>query len=233
MSIHGAGLGPVGERAFAAVLFDLDGTLIDSTPIVERSWRRWASELGLGDDFVVPHGIPGRQVVAGLVPPEQVEAAFRRIEAIEMGDVDDIVILPGAVAALSAIPHGRAAIATSGSAPLAAARLAATGLPAPDVVVTADDVVAGKPHPEPYLLAARRLGVDPAHCLVVEDAPAGLAAGRAAGCRTLAVATTHLRDGLDADAVVGGLDDVVFTVTDAGIVVAPADCRTPDVGSAP
>jgi sugar-phosphatase len=174
-----------------ALLLDLDGTLVDSAPAVERSWRRWALSWGLGADLVVTHGVPARQVLAGLVPPDEVEPAFAALEAIEVADVDGVVALPGAVRTLDALPAGRAAIATSGTRPLAAARIRAAGLAAPAVVVTADDVPVGKPDPAPYLLAARRLGVDPARCLVVEDAPAGLLAGRAAGCRTLALLTTH------------------------------------------
>ncbi|HET9654636.1 MAG TPA: HAD-IA family hydrolase [Kineosporiaceae bacterium] len=205
-------------RTFDAVLFDLDGTLIDSTPVVERSWALWARRRGLDRiGFAVPHGIPARQVIASVLPPDQHEAALAEIEAIEVADVDGIRVLPGALEALAVLPAGRAAIATSGSAELARARIAATGLPAPAVVVTASDVTVGKPDPQPYLLAAARLGADPARCLVVEDAPAGITSGTAAGCTTLAVTTTHAPGELSADLVVRSLAEVAFVTGPDGI----------------
>lgn len=209
MSPSAPGAGRPVARDFAAVLFDLDGTLIDSTSAVERSWRIWAAERGLDRTaFTVSHGVPARQVLAAFLPADEVEPAFARIEEIEVDEVDGIRILPGAARALAALPDGCAAIVTSGTPPLVRARLAATGLPAPGVLVTADDVPVGKPDPAPYLLAARRLGVDPRDCLVVEDAPAGLAAGRAAGCTTLGVLTTHPAAELAADALVASLAGV-------------------------
>jgi mannitol-1-/sugar-/sorbitol-6-phosphatase len=202
-------LGELEDRVFAAVLFDMDGTLIDSTPAVERSWTRWASEYGIDRELLRgKHGIPAGQILVGLVAAGRESEAAERIQAIEMADVEGVVALPGAVEALAALPAGRAAIVTSCTAPLAAVRIAATGLDAPAVVVTADQVTVGKPDPAPFLLAARKLGVDPRACLVVEDAPAGLAAGRAAGAYRLAVATTHRPDELEADAVVTDLSRV-------------------------
>jgi mannitol-1-/sugar-/sorbitol-6-phosphatase len=212
-------LGTLEDRTFAAVLFDMDGTLIDSIPVVVRSWLRWAEEEGVDPHRLAGfHGVPARGVAAALLPPERVDAAVERIEAIEIADTEGITILPGTLDALAALraagPDGRdlAAIATSCTAPLAAARITATGLPAPAVVVTASDVAQGKPHPDPFLLAARRLGVDPRECLVVEDAPGGLEAARAAGCATLAVSTTTAAADLIADAVVDDLGAVRFRV---------------------
>jgi sugar-phosphatase len=210
------------SRVFDAVLFDLDGTLIDSTAAVERIWRRWGAEHGLPAGWEFPHGVPARQVLAAVVPASVVEAAFLRVSELELQDVDDVTLLPGAERALAALPAGRAAIATSGVEALAKLRIARTGLLAPPVLVTADDVPLGKPDPAPYLLAAERLGVPPARCLVVEDAPAGLVSGRAAGCATLAVATTHPPQALDADAVVGDLAAVRFTAGADGVRVRPA-----------
>jgi sugar-phosphatase len=211
---------------FEAVLFDMDGTLIDSTPSVERSWARWAAERGLDRGRItVAHGVPARQILASFLPVAEVDGALVEIEVMEVADVEGIVVLPGALDALAALPTGRAAIATSSTQSLAKARIAATGLPAPAVVVTADDVTVGKPHPGPYLLAAARLGVDPARCLVVEDAPAGVASGRAAGCATLAVATTHAVSALDADAVVASLAGVRFVAGSDGIQVDVACCE--------
>jgi mannitol-1-/sugar-/sorbitol-6-phosphatase len=204
-------LGPLEGRDFAAVLFDMDGTLIDSTPVVLRSWVRWAQEEGLDPARLAhSHGIPARGIVEALLPAERVDAAVTRIEQIELGDTEGITVLPGAAAALLALQGGHSAIVTSCTRPLAAARIDATGLVAPSLVVTASDVERGKPHPDPFLLAARRLGADPADCLVVEDAPGGLTAARSAGCATLAVTTTTAPADLDADAVVATLADVRF-----------------------
>ena len=212
-------LGTLESRPFAAVLFDMDGTLIDSIPTVVRSWLRWAQEEDVDPRRLAGfHGVPARGIAERLLPPERVDAAVARVEAIEVADVDGITLLPGALDALAALgADHRSAIATSCSAPLAAARIAATGLPAPDVVVTASDVTRGKPHPEPFLLAAARLGVDPAECLVVEDAPGGLEAARAAGSSTLAVATTTAPADLIADAVVENLAAVSFEVVDGKV----------------
>ena len=205
-------LGQLDGRDFAAVLFDMDGTLIDSIPVVVRSWLRWAEEEGVDPRRLVGfHGVPARGIAEKLLPPERVDAAVERIEAIETADTDGITILPGALAALAALSgDDLCAIATSCTRVLADARIAATALPVPRVVVTASDVDRGKPHPGPFLLAAQRLGVDPAHCLVVEDAPGGLEAARAAGCATLAVTTTTEPADLVADAVVATLADVRF-----------------------
>lgn len=217
-------LGTLEGRTFAAVLFDMDGTLIDSIPVVIRSWLRWAQEEGVDPhDLAGFHGVPARGVISALLPPERVESAFERIEAIEVADTEGITVLPGTLDALGVLTGDvdLCAIATSCTTPLADARLLATGLPAPRVVVTASDVAQGKPHPDPFLLAASRLGVDPAECLVVEDAPSGLEAARAAGCSTLAVTTTTAAADLVADAVVRNLADVRFSVVEGRVHVTP------------
>jgi mannitol-1-/sugar-/sorbitol-6-phosphatase len=203
-------------ETFDAVLFDMDGTLLDSTASVVRSWTRWAGEFGVPMSALTSrsfHGVPARDIVATLLPGGDLDTAHARIVELEVLDATDCTALPGAVPALAAAA-GRAAVVTSCSAPLAAARLAASGLAVPAVVVTADDVTRGKPHPEPFLAAAHRLGTDPHRCLVVEDAPAGLAAGAAAGCATLAVTTTHVAGDLAADLVVGNLAEVVLSADD-------------------
>lgn len=210
-------LGTLEGRTFAAVLFDMDGTLIDSIPVVIRSWLRWAQEEGVDPHRLAGfHGVPARGIAERLLPPERVDAAVDRIEAIEVADMDGISVLPGTLDALAALTGDvdHCAIATSCTTPLAAARIKATRLPVPQVVVTASDTPRGKPHPDPYLLAARRLGVDPRECLVVEDAPGGLEAARAAGCATLAVTTTTAVADLIADAVVDTLADVRMAVVD-------------------
>jgi sugar-phosphatase len=210
----------VEATVFDAVLFDLDGTLVDSTAAVRRSWARWAEEHEVDPVRLRGfHGVPSAAIVAALVAADRAEAATARIDQIELGDTEGIVPLPGALEALAALPSGRAAIATSCGTALARARVAAARLDAPDVLVTADDVEHGKPSPDPYLLAAERLGFDPARCLVVEDAPNGLTAARAAGCATLAVVTTSGRDELDADLVVDDLSQVELVADDDGVRV--------------
>jgi sugar-phosphatase len=218
------GLGRLADRVFEAVIFDLDGTLIDSTPAVLRSWATWTCEHGLTpeDRAGGHHGMPSASVVRALLPADRHAAAIARINELEIADVSDIVVLPGAVEALEALRDAKNAIATSCDVPLAKARIAAAKLTPPSVLITADDVAHGKPAPDPFLEAARRLGVDPANCLVVEDAPMGLQSARAAGCATLAVITTTPREQLVADAVVSTLADVRFEVTSEGIRVHDA-----------
>ncbi|MEJ5945874.1 HAD-IA family hydrolase [Pseudokineococcus basanitobsidens] len=212
-----------GRVPFAAVLFDMDGTLVDSTPSVERCWARWAQEMGIDAEQLLGwHGVPARAIAQALLPADRVEEGVARITELETQDTEGIRALPGALAALAALPAARAAIATSCTRPLALARLGAAGVEAPAVLVTADDVVRGKPDPEPFLLAAQRLGVDPARCLVVEDAPAGVAAARAAGCATLGVTTTTAADGLAADVVVRDLGRVRVLVAEDGVRVVGA-----------
>lgn len=213
-------LSALAGRTFDAVLFDMDGTLIDSTPSVERSWVTWAAEHGLDPRLLDGnHGVPAAQIIATVLPADRVPGALARIVELEVADVDGILVLPGATEALRTL--GRAcAIVTSCTRVLAQARIAATDLPAPEVVVTADDVITGKPDPAPYLLGARLLGVDPARCLVVEDAPSGLVAGSLAGAATLAVTTTTSASALAADAVVTDLADVVFSLGADGVRVS-------------
>jgi sugar-phosphatase len=170
-------------------------------------------------DSVRHHGVPSAAVVRAVIPEDLHEAAMRRISELEIADLHDIVVLPGAVEALSSIARAKNAIATSCSLPLAKARIAAAQLVPPAVLVTADDVTHGKPHPEPFLKAARRLGVDPGRCLVVEDAPKGIEAAQAAGCFTLAVVTTTPRELLDADAVVADLSEIRFDANHEGVRV--------------
>ena len=179
-----------------AVLFDLDGTLADSTPSVERSWRRLADRLGLdfGDLAGTYHGVPARQTLTRLMPDAtaaEIEDVNTWLGDVEANDLDGVVPIPGALAVLSALPQDRWAIVTSGTRRLATGRIAAAGLPMPGELVTADDVSVGKPDPAPYVLAAKRLGFESKRCLVVEDAPAGVASGLASGAMVLGLRTTH------------------------------------------
>ncbi len=215
------GVGRLAEREFVAVIFDMDGTLIDSIPAVERSWATWAAEHDLEVDVIRRyHGVPAAGIVDLLIPEATRATALRRIEEIEVSDVEGIVVLPGAAEALLALRDAKNAIATSCTRDLARARIAATGLQAPSVLVTASDVTRGKPDPEPFLTAARMLGVDPAQCLVVEDAPAGVAGAHAAGCATLGVLTTTPAEALPADALVADLSAVRFSVVDQTIRIS-------------
>ncbi|MCP2031188.1 sugar-phosphatase [Okibacterium sp. HSC-33S16] len=179
--------------AVRAILFDIDGTLVDSTPAVERTWRIWSDRYGIDPDAVlaVCHGRRSEDTVGDLIPTEPRAQAVRDLDEIELGDLDDVIALPGAPDLLASLPQERWAAVTSGGRQLMTARLRAAGLPIPTVFVTAGDVTVGKPDPEGYLLAARALGFTPSDCLVVEDAPAGAAAGRRAGARVLGLETSH------------------------------------------
>ncbi|MGC0251884.1 HAD-IA family hydrolase [Pseudactinotalea sp. Z1748] len=230
----GAGLPTPGrafdDRTFDAVLFDMDGTLIDSAASAQRCWRRWAREFGLPDaeTFEVQHGIPASQVVPTLLPAEQVEAGVARILELEIADATGIHVLPGAELALGSLRPGQAAIVTSCTHAQAWARINGSGLEPPEVVVTADDVERGKPYPDPFRLGARALGVDPRRCLVIEDAPAGVTAALAAGCAVLGVGGRHGLSLLgQAHAGASGLDRVGFAVGPAGIAVGD---RSPQAG---
>ncbi len=206
-----------------ALLFDNDGTLVSSLASVRRCWTRWAVEYGItAEQFgqVELHGRPAAEIAADLLPAEVVAEAVARIEQLEVEDVPNggVHLLPGTSAFLDALPADRWAVVTSATRRLAEARLDAVGI-LPKTLVAADDITRGKPDPEPYLLGARALGVDPAACVVFEDAPAGLQAGRAAGMRTVALATTHRADELDGDLVVTDLSALSALVTDAGIEI--------------
>lgn len=215
-------------RVFEAVLFDMDGTLTDSAGAVNRSWQRWADEAGLSASFRgIQHGRPARDMVAELVDADRVDESIARVLQLELGDTGDITALPGAAAMMAGIPEHRRAIVTSCTRDLCRVRLAAAGFPAPRTVITIDDTRLGKPHPDPFLEGAARLGFDPRRCVVIEDAPAGLAAGRAAGCATIGVEGTHAASDLVADLVVTGLDRLVVTAVDGGVVFSLAQDEEP------
>lgn len=204
------------------ILFDIDGTLVDSTPVVERSWRTWASEYRVDAEAVlrVCHGRRTEDTVAEFVTPAERAAAVARAQAIEAADLDGVVALPGVRRLLDDMPRQRWAAVTSGERSLMTARLAAARLPVPEVMICAEDVSAGKPSPEGYLKAAAALGFEAAGCVVVEDAPAGVSAGRTAGAQVLGVATTHrVAELADADMVVSDLSHVNVEVTDGEIVL--------------
>lgn len=164
------------ELTAEAVLFDLDGTLIDSTASIVRCWLQWAGELGIDPmRLLEAHGRTSAQIVAELVSARDFAAALHRINELELGDAHSVRPMPGALELVAALPSGRFAYVTSATASLATARLSAAGLMIDAPLIAADDVTRGKPDPEPYLLGASRVGVNPGSCVVFEDAPAGIA----------------------------------------------------------
>ncbi len=176
----------------SALLFDLDGVLIDSTPAVARVWTQWAREHGLDPDEVVAHahGRPSLMTIYEYLPNSDHEAENREVERREIHDLEGVIPLPGALELLASLPPDRWTIVTSCTRALAEVRIHAAGLPVPKAFITASDIIHGKPDPEPYLKAAAILGFIPSDCIVLEDAPAGIRAGKAAGARVIALRTT-------------------------------------------
>jgi sugar-phosphatase len=207
----------VPRRVVRAVLFDLDGVLVDSREATERVWVEWASKKGIGVDELraAMHGVRSVEVVRALRPELDAVAEAEAIELTQARDVYGLCAVPGAAAALGALRVDQVGVVTSATRGLASARLAAVGIEPPAVVVYAEDVERGKPDPEGYLAAAARLGVDPAQALVVEDAPPGIEAGRAAGAATVAVTSTHSAAALSAaDVVIATLEELPRVLAD-------------------
>jgi len=204
----------------SALLFDLDGVLIDSTPAVTRVWRQWAIAHGFDPDDVVrtAHGRPSMATIRDYLPHGDHAAENREVERHEIEDVKGVVTLPGARELLNALPADRWTIVTSCTRTLAEVRLRAAGLPIPARLLTCDDVKNGKPDPEPYLKGASSLGVPAQDCIVVEDVPAGIRAGKAAGARVIAcrttVSETELKDA-GADWIIEGCKSISLTRTSA------------------
>ena len=198
-------------RRLAGVLADMDGTRVASTAVVVRHWRLFGARHGLDPEpfIVAGHGRRTSDTLSELAPGLDAHAEAAAIDAGEEADLDGLVAVPGAAELVAALPSAAWAVVTSAHRSLAIARLTAVGLPVPDVLVCGDEVSRGKPDPEGYLRAAALLGLDPGGCVVLEDVPAGIAAGRAAGALVVAVATTFpLADLRGADAVVADLRDL-------------------------
>lgn len=176
----------------AGLLFDLDGVLINSTPAVARVWRRWAIEHGFNPEEVVAraHGRPSLTTVREYLPHADHEMENREVERREIEDLEGVVPLPGALDLLASLPEDRWTIVTSCTRPLAEVRIRVAGLPLPKKIITSNDITHGKPHPEPFLKGAAMLGFRPEECVVFEDVPAGVRAGKAAGARVIAFTTT-------------------------------------------
>jgi sugar-phosphatase len=203
----------------SAILFDLDGVLVDSTRSVERHWRAWAQQKGLDADKImaIAHGVRAIEVIQRVAPHLDAAAEVREIEAREVHDRDGVAAMPGAAELLNSLPDGRWGVVTSGTRHLASGRLRLMGLPVPNVLVTADDVANGKPHPEPYLKGAELLDVRPGECLVIEDAPAGIQSARAGGMKVVGITSTYSADALGrADAVIGKLAAIHVTLNGTG-----------------
>jgi sugar-phosphatase len=210
-----------------AILFDMDGVLIDSTPAVARVWWKWALERDLDPETVVhmAHGRPSRTTIGELLPNSDIDAEDREVERREMEDIEGLVLLPGAQALLNSLPLERWTIATSCTRPLAEVRLRAVGLPIPSNLITSNDVKKGKPHPEPYQKAAAILGFSASDCIVIEDAPAGVRAGKAAGARVIAFPTTmavHDLESAGADWIVANCAAITAHNGDGGLFLTLA-----------
>jgi len=180
------------EIQCAALLFDLDGVLINSTPAVARVWRQWAIEHGFNPEEVIAraHGRPSLTTVREYLPNADHEAENREVERREIEDLEGVIPLPGALDLLAGLPADRWTIVTSCTRPLAEVRIRAAGLPLPKKMITSNDITHGKPHPEPYLKGAASLGFPATECVVLEDVPAGVGAGKAAGAKVIALQTT-------------------------------------------
>lgn len=207
-------------------LFDLDGTLVDSLPVVERAWVNWASRHGIAADEVLSF-IHGKQAITSLrhfmagASEEAIQREFFALEKIEAEDTDGIVALPGAKALLATLDELDIpwAIVTSGSMPVASARRKAAGLPEPEDFVTAERVQNGKPEPDAYLLGAQLLELEPEECVVVEDAAAGILSGLAAGCHVIAVNAPAGSPRLDdVDMLLNALDELIINKNADGTV---------------
>ena len=206
----------------SAILFDLDGVLCDSTKAVDREWREWAMRKGVDGDAImaIAHGVRSMEVIRRVAPHLDAEAEAAAIENHEAHDQHGVTVMPGAAELVRSIPEGRWGVVTSGSRLLAGNRLIYCGLPVPEVLVTSDDVVSGKPDPEPYLTGAERLGLRPEDCLVIEDAPAGIQSARAGGMKVIGITSTYAADSLkQAEVVIARLEQIYITLNAAETLI--------------
>jgi sugar-phosphatase len=181
---------------FDAFLFDMDGTILNSIAVAERVWGAWAWKFGLNPEVFLPtiHGRRAFETISSLgLPDIDPEAEAAAITQAEIDEINGVFAITGAQRFLSSLPSHRWAVVTSAPAALAKRRIEAAGLPMPATIVTSEDVRRGKPAPDCFILAAERLSVDPAHCLVFEDAEVGIAAATAAGCQVVVITETHKR----------------------------------------
>ena len=205
-----------------AILFDLDGTLIDSASRIQRLWVDWGKRHGITAQSIleVMHGRRADETIQLIAPHLSLKEEVYLLETDEVSDMDGVNPYSSALDLLSKLSPMQWAIVTSGSLRVASARVEHVGLPRPEVFITADDVKRGKPAPDGYLLAAKRLHVEPADCVVFEDAPAGIQAGKAAGMKVIAVASSLTKEELSqADVVVHQLADVTLHITGSSISI--------------
>ena len=197
-----------------AILFDLDGVLIDSASCITRHWEEWTRQHGLEMAAVmqIAHGLRTIETIRLVAPHLDAEKEAKRFTEVEVVDTEGVVVIEGALPLLKELPKGIWAIVTSGSRELARARLRWAGLPIPRTLVSGDDVRQGKPAPEPYLVGAKRLGKAAEKCVVIEDAPAGVEAARMAGMRVIGITTTHSREELESAAVIDRLSAMHIVV---------------------
>jgi sugar-phosphatase len=203
-----------------AILFDMDGVLMDSTPSVERVWRTWAAKHRLDPEHVAgqAHGRRSIETIRAVAPELDSEKENLKVEQMEIADKEGVTALHGAAELLAHLPADRFAIVTSATRPLAVARLGYAGIPVPRHMITANDVIHGKPSPEPFLKGAALLGFHPADCLVFEDSPAGISSAHFAGMKAIALQTTYPAEQLqDANAIIGNLADVKAILRDGDI----------------
>jgi sugar-phosphatase len=186
---------PTQTISVRGILFDMDGVLISSTAADERCWQRWAKHHRMQGTFSLQstHGRRALDTLRALRPDLDPVIEQRRLEDYDAEDHSGLIILPGVETLLASLPIDRWTIVTSATVRLLEGRLGYAKLPTPAVLVSADEVDNGKPHPEPYLTGAKLLGFPPSECLVIEDSPAGIASGKAAGCKVLAVLSSHAR----------------------------------------
>ena len=202
-----------------ALLFDLDGVLVNSTPVITRIWEKWAAEHGFEPVKTAreAHGRPSLESIRELLPDADHEALNRDLEQREIEDTEGVVPLPGILPLLASLPRDRWAVVTSCTRPLAEARILAAGLQIPPNMITSSDITNGKPHPEPFLRGAGTLGFNATECVAFEDAPAGIRSAKAAGARVAALRST-VRDDELSDA---GADWIVDDFTAISAAVDP------------
>lgn len=199
----------------------MDGVLINSTPAVARVWRKWAIERGFDPEEVVrrAHGRPSIATIREYLPNADHEAENREVERREIADLEGVIPLPGAAELLRSLPSNRWTIVTSSTRPLAEVRLKTAGIPLPASFVTSDDIMHGKPAPDPYLKGAEKLGFAPADCVVLEDVPAGIRSGKSAGCRVIGLTTSLTSDELTK----AGADWVLKSCRDISVFAGPTE----------
>lgn len=215
MSAHDA----VFKRAFGAFLFDMDGTVLNSIAAAERIWSAWAVRHGVNVETFLPtiHGVRAIDTITRLnLPGVDAEAQAAFITEAEIEDVEGIVEIPGSAAFLKSLPADRWAMVTSAPRDLALRRMAAAGIPEPAVMITAEDVSAGKPDPAGYRLAAKRLGLEPADCLIFEDATVGIQAAEAAGAPLMIITTTHQHPLETVHATIASYRDIALSIDSDG-----------------